>query len=333
VQARDGNFYGTTYQGGAQLLGTVFRITPQGKLSTIYSFCSVGNCTDGSNPSGPGMILGADGNLYGTTNGADSGYGTVFSITTAGQLTTLYNFCSQSNCADGRNPGPLLQATNGNFYGTTGAGGVSAACDEPDGCGTIFEISAAGQFTTLHSFCQLGFCGDGLYPTSLIQGSDGNLYGATQGGGSTLEGPAFGTIFKMTPSGTFTTLYVFCTQSNCPDGAGPGNLIQSVEGSGYGATEEETHSGNGTIFRAMYGLPPFLQVLPSFGQAGATIHIAGNNLSGSTSVSFNGTPALFTVVSNRQINATVPAGATTGIVTVVTAQGTLASNVVFSVIP
>jgi len=128
VQATDGNFYGTTPVGGAYNFGTVFKLTPAGKLTTLYSFCpggNGGNCADGRNPSG-GLIRAANGNSYGTTNeGGANGFagGTIFEITPAGKLTTLYSFCAQANCADGASPNGLIQATNGNFYGVTYAGG------------------------------------------------------------------------------------------------------------------------------------------------------------------------------------------------------------------
>jgi uncharacterized repeat protein (TIGR03803 family) len=337
VQGRDGNFYGTTYQGGSVLSGTAFRITPRGKLTTIHNFCSVGNCSDGGFPSAPGMILGSDGNLYGTTTQNDLGYGTVFSMTTSGQLTTLYTFCSQAQCTDGRGPGPLVQAADGNFYGTTALGGLGNLCQAPLACGTIFKITPSGEFTSIYSFCQKLsgiFCPDGYAPNSLIVGSDGNLYGTTHTGGVG-QGifSAAGTIFRITPDGTFTTLYTFCAQTGCPDGASPGNLVQSVDGRFFGATETETSAGYGTIFRADNGLPPFVQALPSFGKTRTSVLILGESLLSATSVSFNGMPATFKVLSKHQIKATVPEGASTGILTVVTNHGTVATNTVFSVIP
>lgn len=331
VQGRDGNFYGTTYDGGSSYSGTAFRITPQGRLTTIHDFCAATNCADGSFPSGPGMILGSDGNLDGTTSS------TVFSMTPSGQLTTLYTFCSQTNCADGRGPGPLVQATNGNLYGTTVVGGLGELCQAPQGCGTIFQITPSGEFTSIYSFCQKlsgFFCPDGYDPTSLIVGSDGNLYGTTHDGGVPQNNfNAFGTIFRITLDGTFTTLYTFCTQTGCPDGAAPGNLVQSVDGRFFGATESQTATGDGTIFRAENSLPPFVQALPTFGKAETGVLILGDNLLGTTGVSFNGAPATFKVLSKHQIKASVPAGATTGTLSVVTGQGTLATNVVFSVVP
>ena len=137
IQGSDGNFYGVTWFGGANGLGTVFKVTPVGVHTTLYSFCSVGgtSCTDGEIPQG-GVIQATDGNLYGTTveGGAAGGYGTVFSLTPAGTLTTLHSF----NNTDGSSPQTLIQSTNGTFYGVAQNGG-STECIS--GCGTIFSLS------------------------------------------------------------------------------------------------------------------------------------------------------------------------------------------------
>jgi len=153
VQGSDGNFYGTTEYGGSYLDGTVFKITPEGTLTTLYSFCSQQNCTDGEGPDA-GLIQASDGNFYGTTaiGGAKTSYGTVFRITPSGTLTVLYNFCSESGCADGAGPrAALVQASDGNFYGTTWEGGAGTNCASY-GCGTVFKIRPDGTLTTLYSF-------------------------------------------------------------------------------------------------------------------------------------------------------------------------------------
>src|SRR5262249_25656465 len=133
-----------TEGGGAGGLGTVFEITPGGTLTTLYSFGST--FSDGGNPIA-GLVLATNGNFYGTTyNFGANGYGTIFKITPRGKSTTLYNFCSQSGCTDGYTAyGALVQAMNGNFYGTTYSGGAS-------GDGTVFKITPSGALTTLHSF-------------------------------------------------------------------------------------------------------------------------------------------------------------------------------------
>lgn len=242
IQAGSGNFYGVTYEGGARNAGIIYELTPAGKLTTLYSFCSQTNCTDGQGPVG-GLIQGTDGNFYGTTRagGIDTGLynGTIFKITPTREFTTLYSFCSQPNCADGGAPqASLVQASNGNFYGTTAQGGVASYCGDPSiGCGTIFEITPAGKFTTLYSFCSLPGCADGDYPYSgLIQASNGNLYGTTYQGGANGN---YGTVFEITTSGTLTTLYSFCARAGCADGESPSSgLVEGTDGILYGTTLE-----------------------------------------------------------------------------------------------
>ena len=142
----------------------------------------------------------------------------------------------------------------------------------------------------------------------------------------------YGTIFRITTGGTLTTLYSSCSQSGCTDGEYPGaGMVQDTNGTLYGTTADGGASGDGTVFSLSVGLGPFAETLPSSGKAGATVKILGNNLAGATSVTFNGTPATFTVSSSTFITATVPAGATTGTVQVVTPARTLSSSVPFRV--
>ncbi|HEV2424134.1 MAG TPA: choice-of-anchor tandem repeat GloVer-containing protein [Terriglobia bacterium] len=433
VQALDGNLYGTTESGGLSGslcsvgCGTVFRMTPGGTLTTLYDFCSQSNCADGFEPFFGPLIQGTDGNLYGTTVGGgayDNGtifkislggtlttlhsfgfsdgaspyssliqasdgnfygttfgggaqfYGTVFKMTPGGTLTTLYSFCAQSGCADGAEPeGALLQANDGNFYGATFSGGTGACSG---GCGTVFKITPTGTLTTLHSFAGALTDGQGpigglvgpsagiLYGTtyfggansagtifkittsgaetvfhnfdgtdggnpyaSLIQASDGSFYGTTQNGGTS----GLGTIFAITPAGRLTTLYSFCSQSGCADGGVTrAGLVQDTSGKLYGAsTFFGNASGDGTTFSLSVGLRPFVEAVPTSGRVGAAVKILGTNLTGATSVTFNGTAATFTVVSHSLITTTVPAGATTGSVLVTTPGNTLKSNVPFRI--
>jgi uncharacterized repeat protein (TIGR03803 family) len=133
AQGLDGNLYGTTPVGGIKGGGTVFTITPGGTLTTLHSFCSLTNCTDGESPEG-GIAQGTDGNFYGTTEFSGIGEGEVFKINSGGSLTTLVGF----KTSDGAQPfGALVQATNGNFYGTTARGGA--------GAGTVFTITLEGK--------------------------------------------------------------------------------------------------------------------------------------------------------------------------------------------
>jgi uncharacterized repeat protein (TIGR03803 family) len=323
VQAGNGAFYGTTYQGGSKGDGTVFKITASGAFTTLHSFCSQTNCTDGLNPFAP-LVLGTDGNLYGTTlGGGTHDDGTVFKITPSGALTILHSFCSQTGCPDGEFPQTgVIQASDGNFYGTTILGGAY-------GNGTIFKVTPTGTFTTLYSVCSQSGCPDGNYLYApLTQATDGNLYGIMQIGGAN----GYGTIFRITTTGSLTTLYSFCSQSGCSDGEYPaGGLVQDTNGTLYGTTADGGASRVGTIFSLSIGLGPFVETQPASGKAGATVNILGTNLTGATSVSFNGTAAAFKVVSSSEITTAVPAGATTGKLQVATPGGTLSSNVNFQV--
>jgi uncharacterized repeat protein (TIGR03803 family) len=195
TQASDGNFYGTTLFGGNAICepdgcGTVFKITPGGKLTTLHSF----NGADGNYPLA-GLIQAADGGLYGTTgSGGSGGNGTVFRITLSGDLTTLYNFCAQPNCSDGANPvAPLIQATDGNFYGTTANGG-------DDEVGTVFSMTSDGVLTTVHSFDDATANPNG----GLLQHTNGTFYGATYAGGiGCCNGTVFGLSIGLGPFVTF----------------------------------------------------------------------------------------------------------------------------------
>ena len=225
LQATNGNLYGTTNAGGANGAGTVFEITPSGRLITLYSFCSKRGCADGDSPTAA-LIEGTDHNFYGTTLiGGRQGGGTIFKITPAGKLITLYSFCALDKCSDGESPhGGLVQASNGNFYGTTTIGGsaILGRCDA--GCGTVFELTSPGTLTTLYTFCSRANCIDGWEPVGgLVQAADGNLYGTTLFGGigEVCGFPGCGTVFQLTPTGTLTTLHSFCIEGGCPDSFAP----------------------------------------------------------------------------------------------------------------
>jgi uncharacterized repeat protein (TIGR03803 family) len=332
VQAHDGNFYGTTSYAGAHHGGTVFEITPGGKLTTLYSFCAEESCADGSGPYAA-LVQARNGNFYGTTQsgGASGLEGTVFQITPGGKLTTLHRFCQQASCADGDYPNGLVQARDGNFYGTT-SGNVSAGP-----WGTVFEITRNGELTTIYTFCSQTNCTDGANPfAGLIQATDGNFYGTSSEGG--LYG--YGTAFEISAAGNLTTVYSFCAQANCGDGMNPfAGLMQATNGNFYGTT-----SGYGnpncfsdcprvaTIFSLSTGLEPFVETRPVSGKTGSKVFILGNNMSQASAVSFDGVEAMFEVVSETEILATVPAGATSGMVKVTTPSAELKSNVAFQVV-
>ncbi|MFZ1008570.1 MAG: choice-of-anchor tandem repeat GloVer-containing protein, partial [Candidatus Sulfotelmatobacter sp.] len=217
----------------------------------------------------------------------------------------------------------LVQASNGNLYGTTIAGGAY-------GVGTFFEITAGGELSTLYSFGGSLFAGAAPSGT-LVQAANGNFYGTTQGSNGGCTGAICGTIFEITAAGKPTTLYIFdpaITQWSY------GGLLQGTNGTFYGTTVS-SHSGlasSGTVFSYSAGLAPFVESVPTSGKVGAAVIILGNNLTGATSVTFNGTAATFTVARRTEITATVPTGATTGAIEVTTAKGKkLKSKVAFRV--
>jgi uncharacterized repeat protein (TIGR03803 family) len=329
VQTAKGDFYGTTEFGGAYNAGTVFQIVPSGTLTTLYSFCAQQNCPDGQYPAS-GLRQGSNGNFYGTTKrgGAHHSGGTAFQITPRGALTTLYSFCAQTDCMDGEIPyAGLVEDPEGNLYGTTFAGGIQFG----NGEGTVFQINPSGTLTTLHRFCSLSLCADGEAPfAGLVWAANRDTYGTTVFGGA----HAGGEVFQVTPGGTLTTLYSFCAQTNCTDGEAPyAGLVQATNGDFYGTTEYGGANNVGVVFSLSAGLGPFIRTTPTVGLAGAAVEILGTGLTGATSVAFNGTAAVFKVAASSLIRTTVPAGATSGTVQVVTPGGTLSSNQPFRVLP
>lgn len=382
----DGNFYGITWSGGRYSAGSIFQITPQGVLTSVYSFCAQINCADGERPTQ--LVEGNDGNFYGTTNtGGRYDHGTFFRMTPDGTLTTVTSFKSGAN-----NPNAgLMQASDGNFYGT--ASGIVGTY------GAIVRITPGGKLSTVHAFCLGGYpCADGSDPFgTVVQGNDGNLYGTTAFGGSANSG----TAFKIVPGGALTQIYNFCPQNDCTNGAGPINgLLLASDGNFYGVTQyggtgtnpdcnfgcggvyKLTPAGSltmlhdfcvkggtfcsdglnpltpippltqattgvivsttqwggskcgdcGTAFSLAAGLRPFVAAVPNSGSPGATISIRGNKLTGSTGVAFGGVSATFTVISDNEIQAQVPAGTTKGTIKVTTPNGVLTSNIQFEVL-
>ena len=220
--------------------------------------------THGANPYAP-LIQGSDGNFYGVTvGGGSSGGGVVFKMAPSGRLTVLYNFTGGS---DGSNEvGGLMQATDGNFYGTNNLGGAS-------NWGVLFRITSSGIFTVLHDFDW----NSGASPqVTLLQHTNGVLYGDTAVGGT---------------------------------------------------------AGDGTFYSFDLGLAPFVTFLPAAARVGGMVEVLGQDFTGTTGVSFNGAAATFTVVSDTYLTATIPNGATSGFITVTTPSGTLKSNKKFLVKP
>jgi uncharacterized repeat protein (TIGR03803 family) len=276
VQGTDGNFYGTTPGGGTNDDGTVFQITPNGDETVLHSF--IGS-PDGDEPYA-GLVQASDGNFYGTTStgGTNTGneYGTVFQLNiTNGILTTLHTFVGGSH--DGSDPeGALVQGLDGNLYGTTAAGGPGDHTDA--GEGIVFRISPSGSYTNIHSFP--AFSGDGVEPVAgLVLGSDGNFYGTTQGGGTPISNNG-GTVFRISPTGTYSNLYSFTRGG---DGGFPyGGLVQGSDGNFYGTTESDGTNGYGTVFKLVVPLNPPANQISSIQIAGTNALVTIPSVSGET---------------------------------------------------
>jgi uncharacterized repeat protein (TIGR03803 family) len=423
TQGQDGNLYGTTSNQGSPG-GTVFKMTLEGAITVLHTFCSQPpNCADGNYPAS-GLTLATDGNLYGTTSagGPGAGGGTIFRLTASGTFTTLQSI---TDCTSSYSPwGGLMEATDGNLYGTT-AGGYGTifrfdlASDEcsllhqfllsdgavpvaamvegfdgdlygttqrggnnfygsvfkyhrqsgvltnlvtlqggddawpsaplipgrngtfygtatggTSGTGALFSVTNEGLLTNLYFFCQQTGCLDGELPIGLTPGTDGNLYGVTAAGGdSPICSFDCGTIFQYSRIGRLT-VHNFCEETGCQDGYLPqGGLYQATNGKFYGTTFLGGTYNQGTVFTLDMGLGPFVTFVRAAGKVGQNGGILGQGFTGTTSVSLNGIPANFAVVSDTYINARVPTGATTGYLTVTTPSGVLTSNVPFHVIP
>jgi uncharacterized repeat protein (TIGR03803 family) len=360
----DGNFYGTTQQGGTGAQGVIYKMTAAGVITILHNFNAT---TDGAFPWGP-PILASDGNFYGTASGGGSlGNGIVYKITSSGTFTTIYKFDvthgfapiaspTQGNdgylyipvseggtsfcgtvvqmttsgvinntydfpCgAGGSFPiGPLVQASDGNFYSTTQDGGTN-------GEGTIYQLTPSLTVNILHSFGST--FGDGTFPgAGLLLATDGNYYGSTSDGGANGDG----ILFNTTITGTYNDLYSFNNTANLTQMSPLAPPVQDTNGTLYGVTEFGGTSNDGTVYSLNMGLPAFVNMPLFSGKTGGSVMILGTHLKETSEVRFNGQPATFTVLSDTHLMATVPAGATTGPIHVVTPRATLQSRKTFVV--
>jgi len=366
----DGNFYGTTQSGGNRGVGSVFKVTPTGTLTTLWNF---DNGTDDSVPVYT-TLLGKDNNMYGVSVGQYNGqYGVFFRVSSAGAFAALRDFAY----TNGANPNLPTQGADGDFYGTAQAGG-----DPTCRCGVVYKATSTGVVTVLHAF--KGYPNDGYRPIGvLVQGNDGNFYGTTYRGGAHNQGSVFkitptgnftllhsfhygggtsfdatlpeagltlgtdgsfygvgaaggtknaGAIFKITSAGSESVLYNFCSVS-CSDGFGPATpLVLHTDGKFYGNTNG--NSLGGSVFYSLdVGFKPLISPVNWTAKVGQTVEILGQGFTGATAVSFNGIKAPFKIVSDTYLTATVPAGALTGQVTVTAFTGSMKSNRKFLVIP
>jgi len=323
ILASDGNFYGTTVgvgTDGGQDGAVVYKYMPSDGSTTILytSYPATGIYFWGP-------IQGGNGNLYGTAQfGGPEQQGTIFEMSLAGDLIFDHGLTGP--------PGPaqpfsgLIQASDGNFYGTTSSGGTSGGRGRGGaGFGTVYKMDASDTVTVLYSFPSEA--GGYLPVGALTEGTDGYLYGTTSEGGP--EGG--GTLFRIITSGSYERLASFTTAT----GVEPlGALMQHTNGVFYGTTRGAGANGPGTVYSLDMGLAPFVAFVQPTGAVGATAQILGQGFRHVTAVSFNGVPATtFAATSDTYLTATVPSGATTGPVTVTTTTGTLTSNKSFQVLP
>jgi uncharacterized repeat protein (TIGR03803 family) len=260
----DGNFYGTSEIGGANGQGAIFKMTPAGLLTNLYSF------TGGSDGGYPwaGLVQAGDTNFYGTASSGGNGYGTLFKISPTGVFTLIREFSS----GDTSSPyAPLTLGSNGSLYGCTSG--------ENGGCGTIFEVTPPNTFSLLYTFTNGA---DGEYPTGgLVQGSDGNFYGTSSAGGPN----GTGVVFKVTPAGLLQTLYSFSAVNAYgfnQDGANPSAaLVQAGDGNFYGTTEYGGPYGSGTLFRLTL-TPPAPPAFLSATETAGTLSLTWSAQSGSS---------------------------------------------------
>jgi uncharacterized repeat protein (TIGR03803 family) len=327
IQGSDGYFYGTTWQGGTAV-GTVYKMAPKFPW-TITSYSLPGY----SFPTAP-LMQAADGNFYGTTSGGGThGFGTVFRMTSKGKLKTIYNF---DNVTGASPNAPLIQDSKGNFYGTTSSGGDLTGCNGL-GCGVVFQLSPTAKITFQHNF---NGTTDGSDPLGgVLAATDGNLYGVTAVEATTGDG----TLYQLMPQKKgfiFSPRFSFdrLTSGRYPQLT----LLQHTNGLVYGDTweggtlTEESggpFTGAGTFYSFFEShMTPFAGLVTTTGKVGDRVGILGQGFTGTTSVSFGGTPATYNVVSDTYLEAFVPAG-TTGLVTVVAPTVTLNSNKPYRVTP
>lgn len=233
MQSSDGNFYGTCQSGGAYGNGTVFKLTPSQTFKTLYAF-DPANGSDGYDLLA-GLTQAGDGNLYGTTEGGGSNaYGTLFGVSPGGGLTFSHSFTALAwngtywSNADGNTPmGPLTLGSDGNLYGSTYYGGAY-------GNGVVFRMAPGGGLILVHSFGNFSVSSTDPYNpcTGLVQGTDGNFYGFTLGGGVN----GYGTVYQMTPAGALSVLYPFGWSDPAGGSGKLPALAQGADGDLYGGT-------------------------------------------------------------------------------------------------
>ncbi len=357
----DGNFYGTTYQGGTGHAGTIFKITPSGTQTVLYNFQ---NGTDGAfprtppvqapdgnlygntgndtnavlykltpagvfsvvatmpSPSNAPLIVGTDGNLYGTTHlGGTFNRGTAFQFAPAKKkIKILHNFNPSTEPYSPYDR--LFQGTDGKFYGTTTTGG-------PGSGGSVFQMTTAGKVVTLFTFSTQQAANGATPFAGVVQGSDGNLYGVCSVGGAN----GLGTLFKISTKGTgFQVLHDFATATGDTPNATP---LLHTNGKIYGLTfHGGSHAAYGDIYSMDAGLKPFVSQFVFYnGKVGDSVTILGQGFSNATGVKFGTGAGTFVASTDAFMTATVDAGATTDVITVLEPGGNLTTPQKYKIIP
>ena len=346
ILGSDGNFYGACNFGGANSDGTLYKVSTAGKVTVLHNL----NGIDGQYPGALVPVEGKDGNYYGVTYlGGSANSGVVYQLKPSGAYTVLHNFTGGS---DGGFPlAPLTLATDGKLYGTTSNGGNVIACPSGTiGCGVIFKITTTGAFTVLHTF---GFT-EGAYPQSnLTLRTDGLFYGDTFSGGAMGQGVFYSLSTGIQP-------FVSLVTTSGKEGAKIGILGQGFSRSSVvkfggiaatsialtgttfinatvptgaltGAVTVTTGSSTLTSAQTFKVKPTLLSFSPGSGSVGTSVMITGTGLTQASKVTFNGTSATFTVNSDALVTATVPTGATTGKISVITSGGSATSGTNFTV--
>ncbi|MEQ1739081.1 MAG: choice-of-anchor tandem repeat GloVer-containing protein [Methyloglobulus sp.] len=357
VVGNDGNLYGTSTIGGQPTgtSGTVFRITPSGIVKTLYNF----NAFDdgGYQPQAP-LVKGVDGNFYGTTFGrADlSAQGNIFKITPAGVYTNLHSLDFFHDVTDGAYPNAgLVEASDGFIYGVNSRGGVAPGLFAND-AGVVFNITKLGLYDVTHTFDKAI---DGARPLySLVQHTNGKLYGTTQFSKTGLVPAGNGSVFSLDvgarpfalaqPSsgkaggtiglfGNFTGVTSITFNGIPATSAGVGNTYRTVTipaGAATGVIKINKPTGSVSGLNTFLVRPVFTSFSPASGKVGTVVALTGKSLSQTTAVTFsNGKKAVFTLVSDNQLNVNVPVGVVTGKISITTKGGTVASATNFSLIP
>lgn len=320
--ASDGNFYGTTSAGGADGRGTVFKMTPAGDLTILYTFRTLTQKDTGAVPT-EALVEGGDGFLYGSASASGlNGFGTIFKILPGSPSTPirLVDFAGTgSNAKRGSTPSSLIRAKDGHFYGTTEGGGRY-------GNGTVFKLTTAGVFTILADFGNDldSYTGPQSSRAPLVQATNGLLYGTSAAGGKYGNG----TVFSVTTTGVYKTLISFTNRTGSFIGSTPeAPVIQATDGFLYGTTRLGGDAQRGTVFRVSTGgafknLVQFTGGTPAFGAEprGALTQDNEGNLFGTTSTSGgNGFGTVF------QLSNVLPAKASVFTNTVTFVSGTRAT--------